>query len=288
MATSLGVPAQPLISVVMPVYDGERYLAEAIRSILNQTYRHFEFIVVDDGSTDGSAAIVRDFAARDARIRSFFLAHGGQACALNAGIAAAQGELIALMEQDDIALPERFTIQLDWMRRTGVDICGGCLKSFGDADTLWWFPETHKAIRHELLFGSGFHLGSALLRVEIAKSHPYDEQAVACDYEMWTRLAPHYRMGKFCSSIAGIRSRPLCGRRVRSLKTCVGIASPIFIPCSPTPQLRITRCWPASRTGNHCPSWPIYSGRVSGSSAWHRRRTAFCGNAWPGAGGRPA
>src|SRR3954454_7619470 len=72
-----GVSDKPLISVVMPVYNAERYVADAINSILTQTYPHFEFIVVDDGSTDGSAAIVRDFAARDARIRPLFMAHGG-------------------------------------------------------------------------------------------------------------------------------------------------------------------------------------------------------------------
>jgi glycosyltransferase involved in cell wall biosynthesis len=167
---SLGVPDQPLISVVMPVYNAERYVAQAITSILTQTYSHFEFIIVDDGSTDGSATIVRDFAARDARIRPFFPAHSGQARALNTGITTAQGELIAFMEHDDIALPERFAIQLDWMRRTGVVICGGCLKSFGDTDGFWWFPETHKAICHELLFGgNALHLGSALIQAEVAK-----------------------------------------------------------------------------------------------------------------------
>src|SRR2546425_12663765 len=100
----------------MPVYNAERYVAEAITSILTQTYPRLEFIIVDDGSTDGSAALVCAFAARDSRIRPFFLAHGGQSRALHAGIATARGELIALMDNDDIALPERFAIQLAWMR----------------------------------------------------------------------------------------------------------------------------------------------------------------------------
>src|SRR5262245_55079183 len=107
MATSLGVPAQPLISVVMPVYNAERYVADAIASILAQTYAQFEFIIVDDGSTDGSAAIVRAFAARDARVRPLFLTHYSIGRARNAGIALTQGGLIAHMDADDIALPER-------------------------------------------------------------------------------------------------------------------------------------------------------------------------------------
>jgi glycosyltransferase involved in cell wall biosynthesis len=71
------LPGQPLISVVMPVFSAECYVAEAINSILAQTYSRFEFIIVDDGSTDGSADIVRAYAERDSRIRPLFLPHGG-------------------------------------------------------------------------------------------------------------------------------------------------------------------------------------------------------------------
>ncbi len=187
---------QPLISVVMPVYNRERFLDETISSILTQTYPHLEFvIVVDGGSTDGSADAVRAFAARDERIRPLFLTHGSQGRARNAGIAAARGALIAHMDDDDIALPQRLSVQLEWMRRTGVDICGSCVKRFGTEDGLLWFPETHDAIRNELLFRIGLLQPSVLMRADIAKAHPYDEQAMYEDYEMWTRLAPRYRMG---------------------------------------------------------------------------------------------
>ena len=185
----------PLISVVMPVHNRARYVAEAVNSVLAQTYPRFELIIVDDGSTDESPEIVRALAARDPRIRALFLPHYSQGRARNAGIALARGEYIAHMDDDDVALPDRLTAQLNWMRRTGVDICGGCSQTFGDIHGLLWFPETHEAIRNELVFRCGFLQGTVLIRADIAKAHPYDEQASFEDYELWTRLAPLCRMG---------------------------------------------------------------------------------------------
>ena len=107
----------PQVSVVMPVYNGERFLAEAIESILDQTFTDLELIVVDDGSTDGSADIVRTYLERDGRIRFFqHERNRGAADARNTGIAAARGEYIAAMDADDISLPERLDTQVDYLR----------------------------------------------------------------------------------------------------------------------------------------------------------------------------
>lgn len=195
LETSLALSEYPLISVVMPVYNAEQYVAEAITSILCQSYGHFELIVVDDGSTDRSAAVVREFAARDSRICPVFLQHQGQAAALNIGIAKAAGEFVAHMEQDDVALPDRLASQLNWMRQTEVDICGGQLKRFGDHGEIVWFPERHDAIRHELLFRPALHHGSSMVRSSIAKTEPFNESVTFLDYEMMTRLALRYRLG---------------------------------------------------------------------------------------------
>ena len=183
---------QPLISVVMPVYNTAKYVSDAIYSIVAQTYPHFEFIIVDDGSTDGTVEIIRKFASKDTRIRLISLPHGGWPRAANAGIMLAQGKFIARMDADDVALPERFSIQLAWMQKTGVDICGSCIKRFGAEDGLIWFPETHEAIRHELLFRVGILHPTMIIRADILKTQPYNEKT---DYEFWTRLAPIYRMG---------------------------------------------------------------------------------------------
>ena len=105
----------PLISVVMPVHNGRRYVADAVRSILAQTFRDFELIVIDDGSTDGSDEIVRDLASADARIRLVRQENKGVTCSLNVGVAQARGTLIARMDADDLSWPERFEKQVRFL-----------------------------------------------------------------------------------------------------------------------------------------------------------------------------
>lgn len=102
---------EPLISVVMPVWNGERYLPEALDSILAQSFRDFEFIILDDGSTDRTPGILAAYAARDPRIRVVRLDHEGIVIALNRGVAEARARWIARMDADDIAHPERFARQ---------------------------------------------------------------------------------------------------------------------------------------------------------------------------------
>ena len=198
----------PLISVVMPVYNAEPYLAEAITSILDQTYSHFEFVIVDDGSTDHSTDVIRAFAARDARVRPLFRTHAGVACAANAGVALTRGELIARMDADDIALPERFAVQLAWMRRTGVDICGSCVQRFGDRNSLFWFPETHEAISHEFLFRAAVLHPTILMLASVVRTSPYDERTHFEDYELWTRVISRYRFGNVPRILLKYRCHP--------------------------------------------------------------------------------
>jgi glycosyltransferase involved in cell wall biosynthesis len=105
----------PLISVCMPVYNTEPYIAEAVESILAQTYHNFEFIVIDDGSTDRSLAILERYAARDPRIRLSSRPTAGYLVRLNEMLDEARGDLIARMDADDVAMPERFTRQIDFL-----------------------------------------------------------------------------------------------------------------------------------------------------------------------------
>src|SRR4051812_10668575 len=107
--------AHPLISVVMPVYNCQRYLASAIGSILTQSYADFEFVIVDDGSTDRSREIIEGFAKKDSRVKLISRPNTGIVGALNDGVAAARGKYIARMDADDISMPERFQKQLDYM-----------------------------------------------------------------------------------------------------------------------------------------------------------------------------
>ncbi len=108
--------AAPVVSVLMPTYNGERFLRPAIESILNQTFRDFELIVIDDGSRDQTAEILREFAARDNRILVLTNERNlGIAAATNRGLAAARGEFVALQDHDDISLPHRIQTELEFL-----------------------------------------------------------------------------------------------------------------------------------------------------------------------------
>ena len=105
------MPTNPIVSVVMPAYNVELYVEEAVRSILNQTFRDFEFIIVDDGSTDRTPEILRTFT--DPRIRLLFNEKNeGNYPARNRGCRLARGKYIAVMDADDVALPERLEKQV--------------------------------------------------------------------------------------------------------------------------------------------------------------------------------
>jgi len=105
----------PVVSVVLPVYNAESYIQEAVESILAQTYSDFEFLIIDDGSTDGSLAILQKYADEDPRIRLRSRPNAGLVATLNEMLAEARGEYIARMDADDISLPNRFEQQVEFL-----------------------------------------------------------------------------------------------------------------------------------------------------------------------------
>ena len=175
--------SRPAVSVVMPVYNAQRYLAEAVDSILAQTWRDFEFVIVDDGSTDRSPKLLERYAVRDSRIKLIRRPNTGIVGALNDGLAAASGELVARMDADDVALPERFEKQVAYLaehpevvalgsRVTGVDPYGCVL-----------FHSEHKLAHEEidagLLRGVGWaivHPAAMLRREAVAKVGGYRKE----------------------------------------------------------------------------------------------------------------
>jgi glycosyltransferase involved in cell wall biosynthesis len=106
----------PLVSVIMPVYNGLRYVHMAVDSVLSQTFGDFEFIIINDGSDDGTSQILREYAMRDSRIRLFGRAHTGLGLALNEGLEMARGAYIARMDADDISLLRRFERQVAFLQ----------------------------------------------------------------------------------------------------------------------------------------------------------------------------
>lgn len=121
---------RPKVSVVMPVHNGEKFVQDAINSVLGQTFRDFEYIIVDDASTDSTPQILEAAAKRDARIRVIRLkTNAGIVGALNAGLDEVTGQYVARMDADDICLPERFEVQVAFLdQRPDVVLVGGSIE----------------------------------------------------------------------------------------------------------------------------------------------------------------
>src|ERR1041384_2352433 len=112
MSGSLHSSDAPVVSVVLSVHNGERHLAAALRSVSAQSYRNFELIVIDDGSTDGTAEILEAFRAAEPRAIVVHQENRGLTASLNRGVALARGAFIARQDADDVSLPERFARQV--------------------------------------------------------------------------------------------------------------------------------------------------------------------------------
>jgi glycosyltransferase involved in cell wall biosynthesis len=161
-----------LASVIIPVRDGGRFLAQAMESILAQTHERLELIVIDDGSTDDSPVVAGGYAARDPRVRFEYSRGRGIVEALETGLSLASGQWVARMDCDDIALPQRLEVQLAWMQRNGVDVCGSLVETFGAEQRLYWFPESHEAICRELVFRCALMHPSVVMRKAVLESEP--------------------------------------------------------------------------------------------------------------------
>jgi len=122
---------RPSISVLLPVYNGSRYLEEALLSIMAQTFLDWECVVMDDGSTDGSADLAEKAAVGDSRIKVMRRGHSGLVETLNAGLAVCRAPLVARMDADDVSLPERLGKQFAYMEsHPEIALCGCHVRSF--------------------------------------------------------------------------------------------------------------------------------------------------------------
>ncbi|SMM98926.1 Glycosyltransferase [uncultured Candidatus Thioglobus sp.] len=183
----------PKISVIMPVYNGEKYLKEAINSILNQTFTDFEFIIINDGSTDNTENIILSY--DDERI--IYIKNQENlkiSKTLNKGIELAKGEYIARMDADDISIPKRFEKQMSFMQKNPkVDVCGGWLKTFGYRRRTWKFPLTHNEIKAFMLFSPALVHPCVLGKRAFFTRLKYSDKFVGTeDYELWVRGVDKY------------------------------------------------------------------------------------------------
>lgn len=157
----------PKLSVIMPVYNAEIYVEAALSSIINQSFKDFELILINDGSTDDSFKILKKHAAQDNRIVLIDRENKGLTHSLNEAISISKGEYLARMDADDISLPFRFEKQLDLMQRDSLDICG-ChyfiLNKENKYLDVFFAPLNIDSILLYLLQGVPFAHGSVIIR----------------------------------------------------------------------------------------------------------------------------
>jgi len=189
---------EPLISVILPVYFGERYLRESVESILTQTFRDFEFIIFDDGSADGSRKILESY--DDPRIRLVFQENAGLPETLNRAIALCRGRYIARQDHDDISLPTRLQKQFEFLEAnldyamvgTGADIWSEEKVS----DRYHAHPTDFSSLRFELLFNNPFVHSSLMFRSQVFQELGLYSTDPARqppeDYELISRIARRY------------------------------------------------------------------------------------------------
>ena len=183
----------PLVSVVMPVYNAEKYLKEAIDSILSQTYPNFELVVVNDGSTDSSREIILSYA--DPRIRLIENEkNSGIVFTRNVGLMAAAGVYTATLDSDDIAVPDRLTRQVNFLETNLTHgMCGSfytVIDGKGQVTKKVEFPVNHKDIITHLTINNCFCNSTILVRSPLAKELKYREQYdIVEDYELWYRIS---------------------------------------------------------------------------------------------------
>ena len=139
--------SEPLISVIVPVYNAEKYLGQCLESIVAQSYRHLEIIVVDDGSTDGSGTICDRWAERDERIRVIHQPNGGHSAARNTALDAMKGDLVMMVDSDDVLHPQFAEALLQLQQCDDADIAvGAYIPFYGDKPD---FPTSDKpVVRH--------------------------------------------------------------------------------------------------------------------------------------------
>lgn len=203
----------PEISVIMGVYNGERFLAEAIESILFQTFRDFEFIIINDCSTDKSEKIISSF--DDPRIKLINLKENkGLSFALNTGILKSKGHYIARMDSDDVSIPERFEKQVEFFKKNPeVSVLGSAyyeINGNGGIIGKKIFPTGNSKLKRMLIRINPFFHPSVMMKKDVLlKTGGYDSSMrMLEDYDLWFRVSRNFVMNNI--------SEPLMKRRYHS------------------------------------------------------------------------
>jgi glycosyltransferase involved in cell wall biosynthesis len=209
----------PAISVVLPVYNAERFVKEAIDSVLKQTFSDFELIVIDDGSSDSSVNIVKSF-SDDRIVLVSNEVNKGLIYSLNLGLQMARGKYIVRMDADDVCFADRFQKQFDFMEvNPGVAVCGGQMEDYDGVKKINNVEINSPKLKASLLFTCVLSHPTVIMRSESIKSgnflydsrFPHSE-----DYELWSRIARKFKIANISDVILKYRFHPQQVSRVYS------------------------------------------------------------------------
>lgn len=261
----------PPVSVILPVHNGMPYLPEAVDSILNQTYGDFELIIIDDGSTDGTADYLTTI--RDPRLQVYVQERRGLAASLNRAVSLAAGMYLARQDHDDISLPERLAKQVAFLEQNPecgmVGTWAAIWEENGVTSRAHRHPMDSHTLRYELLFNNPFVHSSVLVRksvfdqVGLYTTDPSRQPPE--DYELWSRVARKFEVNNIgeilliyrevMQSISRQQARPLLDRIVtisaenlawytdkgkvdRDLTDISALTNAAYHRVSPSPDLR--------------------------------------------------
>lgn len=210
------------ISVILPVYNSEKYISESITSILKQSYQNFELIIVDDGSTDKSSLICENYAQQEDRIILIKNSHKGLTASLNDALNISSGKYIARQDADDISLPKRLEKQIFWFLENNKRVlCGTDCKILKENNTYknnWSIKYKNSSIVKKLGYSNCFVHSSTMFIKDKAKDLGfYDENLIyAQDYDLWWKLSTTGLVGNLKEKLLILRDRKDSISRSRS------------------------------------------------------------------------
>lgn len=200
----------PTVSVIIPAYNAEEYLVEAVSSLMRQTLKDIEVIIVDDGSTDSTWDVVRELISMDSRVRGIRSGQNfGIASALNTGIQDARADLIAILDADDKSVPERLLVQSQFLaQHRNVSVVGGWISTFGVAEVgeILECPVGNDLVEH-FATGNPMNHSTVMYRSELFRdlNFQYSDSVIPLDYELLARIALRHNVANIPSVLSNYR-----------------------------------------------------------------------------------
>lgn len=189
----------PEVTVLLPVYNGEKFIHRSVESILNQTFTNFTFLIIDDGSTDSTKEILLQYEKKDSRINLVSRPNKGLIATLNEGLRIADTKFIARMDADDISFPDRLKLQIDFMKENSeISVCGSALKIIETGEIKIYFSNSQDLKAISLFQCPVAHPTVMFKRDDVLSVGGYSPAAIyAEDYDLWDRMI--YNGFRFCN-----------------------------------------------------------------------------------------